>query len=528
MAGRLAVDFGTSNTVIAAWDSAGEEGVPVAVAEYGRFYGREGDRICVVPSVIHYGEGATRWIGNQVFERDLYRSPRTFRWMKSYITRRSPGKKRIDGREISHFSAGRDFLAALLLFTAEELEVGDEEIALTLPVEAFEGYEDWLGGVAETAGFPRFRFIDEPSAAALGYGAHIQPGDVYLVFDFGGGSLDVSVILVEEEERVTGSRRCRVLGKAGADFGGVTVDQWLFQEILKRTGRSDSSEEIRRVSNALLVECEKVKEELSFEKTAPFELLDEETGFSIRDSFTREEFEEVLERNEFFTEIDRTVRRALDDARERGYREEAVKSVLMVGGSSQIPAVRRVLRRIFGRERVMVHRPLDAVARGAAAFVAGVDFYDHIQHDYAIRHLNREKGEYEYWPVVKRGTPYPTREPVARLTVKASYDGQRELGLVVFEVGQDRRRTVGRSVEIEYDASGAARLAELTPEEVERRSYFQIGTPTFLKADPPGRRGERRFEVVFGIDGNKRLLISVRDLKTGEWLHRDYPMVRLI
>ena len=98
--------------------------------------------------------------------------------------------------------------------------------------------------------------------------------------------------------------------------------------------------------------------------------------------------------------MDRTLRRAIRSASERGYDAEAVKAVLAVGGSSQIPAVQSTLRRIFGRERVLSGRPLDAVARGAAAFVAGVDFFDHIQHDYAIRYLNQ--GRYDYRTIVQQ------------------------------------------------------------------------------------------------------------------------------
>src|SRR5207248_2575980 len=105
---------------------------------------------------------------------------------------------RLDGREVSHFDAGRDFLTAVLALAAAELDLRDEEVALAVPVEAYEHYEDWLGSVAEAAGMPRFRLIDESSAAALGYGAHVQPGQVYLIFDFGGGTLDVAVVLVEE------------------------------------------------------------------------------------------------------------------------------------------------------------------------------------------------------------------------------------------------------------------------------------------------------------------------------------------
>ena len=106
------------------------------------------------------------------------------------------------------------------------------------------GWRAWQ----KSAGLSRYRLIDEPSAAALGYGAHIQPGDVYLIFDFGGGTMHAAVVLVEPQEQENNGRRCRVLGKAGADLGGTTIDQWLFQEVLRRNRRSDTDEDVRLVS----------------------------------------------------------------------------------------------------------------------------------------------------------------------------------------------------------------------------------------------------------------------------------------
>jgi molecular chaperone DnaK (HSP70) len=538
MAGRLGVDFGTSNTVLAVWDEAREEGVPLHVPDYGRYFrqgARQGEggegRISVVPSLIHYAPEGQRWIGDQVLARTLYEAPGTFRWMKRYIANRSPIKRRVAGaaEPISHFDAGRDFLSSVLLFAAAEAGAG-EEVALTAPVEAFEHYEDWLAGVAEAAGMPRFRLIDEPSAAALGYGAHIQPGDVYLIFDFGGGTLHAAMVLVEEEEAARAGRRCRVLGKAGADVGGMTIDQWLFQEVLRRNGRSDDEEAVRAISRALLVECEGAKERLSRHERAGITVVNPRTGAALAAEVTRGELEEILDAHGAFTTIDRTIRRALNEARERGYAEEHIKAALMVGGSSQIPAVQRTVRRIFGRERVMLDRPLDAVARGAAAFVAGVDFYDHIQHDYAIRYVDREKGRYDYRRIVERGTPYPTEEPVARLTVKAAYDGQSRLGIAIYEMGERGRRDGGgETMELVFDPSGAARISSVTAEDEERRRRFWMneGSPTFLEAEPPAEQGEARFEVWFGIDGNKRLLVTARDLVSGRLVYRDYPVVRL-
>jgi molecular chaperone DnaK (HSP70) len=529
MPGRLAIDFGTSNTVVAVWDEALQEGVPLHIADYGQLYQQGNEKISLIPSQIHYGVARRRWIGYQIGQQNLTQSDRTlFRWMKRYIANRSPVQRRLDGKQISHFDAGKDFLSTVLLFAASELNLGDEEVAFTVPVEAFEHYENWLCDVAQTAGIRRFRLIDEPSAAALGYGAHIQPGDVYLIFDFGGGTLDVAVVLIEESEQSQIGRRCRVLGKAGMDLGGVTLDQWLFQDLLKQTGRSDIDEEIRQLSRSLLVECERAKVRLSNYERADVTVMNPNTGAVLSAEFTRSRFEELLDENEAFTQIDQTIRRALNATRERGYQEENIKAVLLVGGSSQIPSIQRTVRRIFGKERVMLNRPLDAVARGAAAFVAGVDFYDHIQHDYAIRYFNRQQEDYGYRVLVKRGTAYPTNQALANLTVKASYDGQTHLGLAIFEMGEQRQSSAA-PMELVFDPSGAARLTAISPDEGDRRAQFWMNqsSPTFLSAEPPANQGEGRFQVEFSIDGNKRLLMTSRDVKTGRVTHRNYPVVKL-
>jgi molecular chaperone DnaK (HSP70) len=533
MPGRLGIDFGTSNTLVAVWSESQHEGVPLHIPEYGRqlSYRRGeqgGEKISIVPSLIHYA-GDRRWIGQQVIAQNLYDSPQTFRWMKRYIARRSPVKLQVDGRRVSHFDAGREFLSAVMTFAAAELDTKDEEVGLTVPVEAFEDYENWLIEVAEAAKIPRFRLIDEASAAALGYGAFITPGDVYLIFDFGGGTLDVAVVLIEEDPSQAAHRRCRVLGKAGAEIGGASVDAWLYQEILRQNRRSESDEAVRPLSRALLIECEKAKEQLSFQDRADISASDPSGKLTVTGSVTRAQLEALFDAHEAYTQIDHTIRRALNASRERGYDDEHIKSVLMVGGSSLIPSVRQLVQRVFGRDRVLLNRPLDAVARGAAAFVAGVDFFDHIQHDYAIRYVDPRKNDYDYRILLRKGTPYPTTEPLAHLTIKASHEGQSELGIAVFELGEHFRQRTAAPVELVFDPQGAARVRPVDPDEEDRRYYFWVNehSPTFLHADPPAEKGEPRFEVEFHIDGNKRLLITARDLRTKKITHRNHPVIRL-
>jgi molecular chaperone DnaK (HSP70) len=538
MAGRLGVDFGTSNTVLALWDEVAGQASAVRLTDYGRSFGRGADRVPVVPSLIHYTADRRHFLGEQVLARNLYHAPGTFRWMKRYVSNRSPLTMTANGRRVSPLEAGRDFLSTVLAFAAVEMGTEGEEVALTAPVESFEHYENWLGEVAEAAGLSRYRLIDEPSAAALGYGAHIQPGKVYLMFDFGGGTVQAAVVRVQdEEERAATGRTCRVLGKAGDELGGATVDQWIFEELLARNDRRDSDDEVRRISRALLVECERAKETLSAQDHAEISVMDPDTGAVlgvelVRDGAARGDrsvvsFEELLDRRELFSRIDRVVRRAVRDASARGYDEDDLAAVLMVGGSSLIPSVRRTMERIFGRDRVLSDRPLDAVARGAAAFAAGTDFYDHIQHDYAVRWFDRQAGRYEYRTCVTAGTSYPSTEPVHSMTVKATHDGQTELGIAIYELGQ--RHGGGGNTELVCDPSGAWRVRAVSADDDEDRRRFWVNenSPVFLRADPPVTAGQARFRVEFGIDGNKRLLLTAYDLVSGRLTHRDFPVVKL-
>lgn len=529
MAGRFAVDFGTSNTVLATWDVSKGESQAIGLLDLTRSYLQAGESIPVIPSLIHYASEHKRWLGNQVLEKELAQAQGTFRWMKRYILNKSPLKIMVEGTPISPLRAAQDFLSGVLLYAIQEIGLDDEEIALTVPVESFEYYENWLASLAISIGLPRFRLIDEPSAAALGYGAHIQPGDVYLIFDFGGGTLDISIVRIEPELQAQSGQTCRVLGKAGATLGGISFDQWLFQEVLRLNGRSDADEDIRPLSVALLSACERLKEQLSFQEYATLTLPGLRSGAHLHAEFTQAGFEELLDRHEAFTILDRTIRRALNAAQERGYDEQDIKAVLMVGGSSQVPPVQRALRRLFGRQRVLLHRPLDAIARGAAAFVAGVEFYDHIQHDYAIRYVDRASGAYEYRNIVQRGTPYPTSEPVARLSVKATYEGQTRLGIAIFEIADSLRISTTPELELIFDPDGAARLVELPVVESLQRARFWMNehNPTFLNAEPPASLGEVRFEVAFSIDNNKRLMITARDLKTGQLIMQQFPVVKL-
>jgi molecular chaperone DnaK len=531
MPGRLAVDFGTSNTVLALWDPDRQQANTYAPAAYRSHYPQGEGTTAVVPSLIHYGEDRCQWLGQQVLQRNLLKHPHTLRWAKRYIGRGGTSRgRRIGDRQVSFDQAGLDFLTGLLLLAREDLDLVDEEIALTVPVDSYEHYAAWLGEVATAAGLPRYRLIDEVSAAALGYGAHIQPGDCYLVFDFGGGTLDIAVVLIEAEDNVIAGRRCRILAKAGTDIGGISLDQLLFQDLLHQTGRQDTDPLIQALSGSILAECEDAKIQLTSNTEATITLLNPDTGQVLEANWTRSRFEELMDGADLIGGIDRLIRRVLNRARDRGYGEDQIKSVLLVGGSSQIPVVCTTMARIFGRERLFADRPIDAVARGAAAFVGGMDFYDHIQHSYAIRHRDPATGQWIYRTVVEAGSPYPSQEPIAVLTVKASYDGQEQLGLAIFELGEQiHSSNSAASTELVFDPAGGARILAVSANELERRSHFWMNetAPTFLTPSQPVKSAEPAFRISFSIDGNKRLLLTAREIETGRLLYSAFPVIQL-
>lgn len=237
---RMAVDFGTSNTIVAFWNQARNDvdlyGVP-DVSRPFRFRqdGREFE-IPSIPSQIYYQDANTTFIGRQVAAKAIERSRGSFRWMKPYIQERRRIRYPLeDGTQIDHFQAGRDFLDKLLAFAAQSghVDMSACEVAFSVPVEAFEDYTDWLSGACSAIGIRRFRFIDESRACIFGYDAHLQRGDLFLIFDLGGGTLDISVVRIEEQVGDRG-HGCRVMGKAGCGIGGRNIDGWLYAELLRR------------------------------------------------------------------------------------------------------------------------------------------------------------------------------------------------------------------------------------------------------------------------------------------------------
>ena len=525
MAGKIAIDFGTSNTRVAVWDEGKKAGKPlfipgITTTTIVKVDGKEIESFNI-PSLIHYNQASVT-IGNSVIQNGQESSPSTFKWIKRYISNRMELPRKVGDRRVGYSEAGSDFLNQLFNYISANIDFGDEEVVFTVPVDSFEHYQEWLTHVCEKAGITRWRLLDEPSAAALGYGVQIQANDVYLIFDFGAGTLDVSVVKIEDNPM--GGKRCRVLGKSGAELGGSIIDNWLYQDVVRQNNLV--AEDVLNLSMLILSEVEKAKVKLSFDERANISVTDFTSGNVVAAFWTRTRFEDLLEENGFYHTLQSTLDHALNDARERGIGKDLIKAVLLTGGSSLIPSVKKTITRIFGN-KVFYHQPLDSAVLGAAAFAGGVDFYDHIHHDYALRYYNAQKKDYDYEILVEAGTSYPTKVPVKELTIKAAFDNQASLGLDIYEVNRKHISNESAPLDLVFDPNGGARFTPKKDAKILSSFWMNEKNPTFIKAVPLAKKDEARFPTRFSIDGNKRLCVTVFDNHTRQPLMIDHPIIRL-
>jgi molecular chaperone DnaK len=535
---KVAVDFGTCNTVIArVSDTTGETdtlAIPGITTTMRYRLGRDGQTVTVhvAPSLIHYAETETL-IGDQVCARGLAEHRDTHRWFKRRIGQGITQKKKTAQGHKSAQEAGQEFLTLLLRYAGDRLDLANDEFTFTAPVEAFEYYENWLQQTCAAIGLRRVQLLDEPTACIFGYLGTTRKEERFLVFDFGGGTLDVSVVRIDPDPAA--DVKAVPLGQAGCDLGGMDIDRWLADDFCARHRLDDAGK--REFEALILRRAEAVKIALSDprETDATLEILDDR-GAAPR--LLRTDYDRgcpacangggdtclgcLLAKQQFVPRIRETVDRALENAAVKAsVRKSDIARIVVTGGTSLLPCVWQLLRELFP-DRVDYTRPFDAVVRGACRGVVAPI----LQHDYALESYQREKGRYEFKPLFPIGAEYPIPAVDAkRLYCKGSYDGQTRVGIRVFEVSRMKRANLQEAL---VDRDGRF-TAETKVQTEHQHICLNAEAPTFILADPPVNlaRDGKRFLTSFTIDGNRRLLVTAEDLLTGQTLMKEHPVVRL-
>jgi len=532
---RLGVDFGTANTVVCYWNET------IDAAEVLRIPGLDRERAgatglsqFVIPSVSAYNklrEEPPRFGAQVPRGADSDREWQVFRYTKSVAMNRTVNNGvPILGRLIHPKDAAAEFLKTVI--NNAQLTVLDEntEFVLTAPIESFDQYRDWLADQVIDPSISSVRVIDEATAAAAGYAHKLGVDEKILVFDFGAGTLDITIASVDRGEPGSKRNGVRVISKRGAVLGGKDIDSYVMQWCHNKWRIGNGDPQVIKDLNAQLIEsCELAKVELSKEPSTVIRAVHPKTGIELEAELSRSEFEEILKSKEVIRKTNMTLQDAIYEARSRGVEPEDVGAVFMVGGTSLIPRVVDIVRDCFPAERVMYDSPLEAVAKGAASIAGGYEATDYIQHEYAIRHVDSSTGMYSYRTIVNQGTRFPTTEPVFKQMVQATHDGQIRLGIQIFEVASKAALDSSSGVELQMDADGGLRLVQNSPQKQEerRRSHLNENSPTFLEAHPPAKARENRFRVDFQIDGLRRLTLTAYDIVNNKYVLTNQPVVKL-
>ena len=466
----IGIDLGTTNSCVAVY----EGGEPIVITN------PEGAR--TTPSVVAFSKTGERMVGQAAKRQAITNPDRTVMSIKREMG--SAHKVTIDGKSYTPQEISAMILQKLKADAEAFLGTPVTQAVITVPAYFSDAQRQATKDAGKIAGLEVLRIINEPTAAALAYGLDKEVNQKIMVYDLGGGTFDVSLLEI-------GDSVFEVLATAGNNrLGGDDFDKriidWIAEEFMKENSGIDLRKDkmaLQRLKDA----AEKAKIELSGMTTANINL-----PFITADATGPKHFEATLTRAKFddLTKdlVEATMgptKRVLSDA---GLTPAQVDKVLLVGGSTRIPAVQAAVKNFTGKEPFKGINPDECVAIGAAVQggVLGGDVKDMILLDVTPLSLGIETLGGVFNKIVERNTTIPVSKSQVYSTAA---DGQTQVEIHVLQ--GEREMAAGNTTLGRFVLDGIA----------------------------PAPRGIPQIEVTFDIDANGIVNVSAKDKGTGKEQH---------
>ena len=467
----IGIDLGTTNSCVAVM----EGGKPVVIAN------NEGVR--TTPSVVAFSKTGERLVGEPAKRQAVTNSDRTISSIKRKMG--SNYRTTIDGKAYTPQEISAMILQKLKADAESYLGESVSEAVITVPAYFNDAQRQATKDAGKIAGLDVKRIINEPTAAALAYGLDNEKEQKIMVYDLGGGTFDVSIIDIGDGViEVLSTNGDTMLG--GDDFDNKVIN-WMIQEFKRQEGVDLSGDKMamQRLKEA----AEKAKKELSSATTTninlPFITATADGPKHLDMNLTRAKFDELTREL-----VDRTAIPVQNALRDAGLTAADISKVLLVGGSTRIPAVQEKVKQLTGKEPNKSLNPDECVAIGASiqggklAGDAGAG--DILLLDVTPLSLSIETLGGVATRLIERNTTIPTKKSQ------------------VFSTAADNQTAVDINV-----LQGERQFAR------DNKSLGQFR----LDGIPPARRGVPQIEVTFDIDANGIVNVSAKDLGTGKEQH---------